>query len=136
MKELGLCVSEDDNLTVIPDLEQSYSNMLGHVENRSEFPTAYFADNDILAVGALRALKQIGKAVPDEISIIGMDDLILANVSDPPLTTLKIYKKLMGQLAVARLLQKMSEKDQSVQKVLVSAELIVRNSTSTFSPVK
>jgi DNA-binding LacI/PurR family transcriptional regulator len=132
MQELDLPINPYDTYNVIPDLEASYSMMLKYAEKRESFPTAFFADNDILAVGALRAFKQVGKSVPNDISIIGMDDLMLASISDPPLTTLKIHKKTMGRMAVSRLMDKIFQGDQTVLKILVDAELVVRKSTSVY----
>ncbi|MVB12922.1 HTH-type transcriptional repressor CytR [Caprobacter fermentans] len=129
MQEENLPVNSADTYYVQPDLDTSYEMLLKYAEDRRDFPTAFFADNDILAVGALRAFRQAGKRVPDDISVIGMDDLMLASISEPLLTTLKIHKKTMGKMAVSRLMDKIFEGDQTVLKVLVDAELVVRDST-------
>ena len=130
MQEAGLSVGAGDIYFVPPELEASYQALLRNAEGRDGFPTAFFADNDILAVGALRALRQAGKNVPGDISVIGMDDLMLASISEPLLTTLKIHKKTMGKMAVSRLMDKIFEGDSTVLKILVDAELVVRESTS------
>lgn len=129
MKELNLPVREMDTYYVQPDLETSYQTLLTYAKSRESFPTAFFADNDILAVGALRAFRQEGIRVPGDISVIGMDDLMLASISEPLLTTLKIHKKTMGKMAVSRLMDKIFEGDHTVLKILVDAELVIRDST-------
>jgi DNA-binding LacI/PurR family transcriptional regulator len=63
------------------------------------------------------------------LSIVGMDDLMLASISEPLLTTLKIHKKTMGKMAVSRLLDKIFQGDRTVLKILVDVELVVRKST-------
>ena len=63
-------------------------------------PTAYFADNDTIAIGAMRALKEYGYGIPEDVSIIGFDNISFRAISDPPLTTINVYKREMGGTAV------------------------------------
>lgn len=72
--------------------------------NRHAGLTAIFAANDIMAFGALRALMEMGLKVPDDVSVIGFDDLELASVITPPLTTIRQPKYEMGQAAAQILL--------------------------------
>lgn len=71
-------------------------------------PTAIFCGNDVLAVGALRRAREMGISVPDDVSVIGFDDIELAQVAYPPLTTVHVPHREMGQraaLALVALLQ-------------------------------
>src|SRR5262249_55884841 len=67
-------------------------------------PTAVFCRTDLLALGALRAARDMGLRVPEDLSIIGHDDLLIAELSDPPLTTVRLDTKQIGQAATEMLL--------------------------------
>ncbi|SEN75010.1 LacI family DNA-binding transcriptional regulator [Paenibacillus sp. OV219] len=95
-----------------------------------EGPTALFCCNDLLAIGALQAAKELGLRVPAEVSIIGFDNTILATVTDPALTTIAQPTDKLGQLAVDLIIGK-REPDQPVtsKRIVLEPELIVRQST-------
>jgi DNA-binding LacI/PurR family transcriptional regulator len=92
-------------------------------------PTAIFCYNDMTALGALKAIRTRGLSVPDDISLIGFDDLPLALYMDPPLTTVRQPKHEMGQLAMQVLLKLVSG-SHSQQNIKVNGELILRQSTA------
>jgi DNA-binding LacI/PurR family transcriptional regulator len=92
-------------------------------------PTAILAYNDLIAIGAMDAIKQRGLSIPRDISVIGFDDISLASEVNPPLTTVHVSKRTLGILAVQRLLQVINNKDAPVQKTLVPTRLVVRKST-------
>jgi len=91
-------------------------------------PTAVFCYNDMSALGALSAIRQHGLRVPEDISLVGFDDLFLASYTHPRLTTVRQPMRRMGMLAIESLLNLMSGLD-STNSVKVPAELIVREST-------
>jgi LacI family transcriptional regulator len=64
---------------------------------------AYFAENDLLAASAIRALQKCGFRVPDDVSVIGFDDVQICEMIDPPITTMHAFKERLGQLAVNQL---------------------------------
>jgi LacI family transcriptional regulator len=66
-------------------------------------PTAVFCGNDVLAVGALRCAQELGMSVPDQVSIIGFDDIELAQITTPPLTTIHVPHREMGRRAALAL---------------------------------
>lgn len=90
-------------------------------------PTAVFCYNDATAIGALAALKRRGQRVPDDISLIGFDDIAFASYVDPPLTTIHQAKDEMGRLAMRMLLDLLSGRQ--VSNVLLPGRLMVRGST-------
>ena len=93
-------------------------------------PTAIFCYNDMTALGALKAVRTRGLGVPEDISLVGFDDLPLALYMDPPLTTVRQPKHEMGRLATRVLLKLLSGSD-TEQNIKVSGELILRQSTAT-----
>ncbi|MCR9256717.1 MAG: LacI family DNA-binding transcriptional regulator [Alphaproteobacteria bacterium] len=102
MREAGLA---DDALTVV-ETRYSFENgrkALDALMSRSPRPTAVICGNDVLAVGAIQAARGLGLKVPEDLSITGFDDIELATVVDPPLTTVHVPHRRMGSRA-ARLL--------------------------------
>jgi LacI family transcriptional regulator len=92
-------------------------------------PTAIFALNDLMALGALRAAAEAGCSVPKDLAIVGYDDLELAQYTNPPLTTIAQPKKAIGVQAVHLLVDRMSDRDRSPSRLVLPPELIVRRST-------
>lgn len=90
--------------------------------------TAIFATNDSMAVGAIRAATEAGLNVPDDLAIVGFDDIEIASHADPPLTTMRVPKEEMGALAVRKIAEMIESGHERSVKTLVSAELIVRGS--------
>jgi LacI family transcriptional regulator/LacI family repressor for deo operon, udp, cdd, tsx, nupC, and nupG len=95
--------------------------------------TAAFCYNDMHAVGALLTCRQLGIAVPQQVSIVGFDGVELAQYVTPPLTTIHQPKLRLGQLAIEMLLKLMQEKP--VEDVTVSVQLIERRSSGPVPPV-
>jgi DNA-binding LacI/PurR family transcriptional regulator len=92
-------------------------------------PSAVFCYNDMSALGALRAIRLAGLRVPEDISLVGFDDLFVACYTQPPLTTLRQPMRRMGMLAIESLLNLMSGNGPA-NTIRVPAELIVRESTA------
>ena len=90
--------------------------------------TALAAFNDISALGAMTALREAGRKVPEDVSVIGFDDIEFASLAFPALTTIRQPMHEMGATAAELLLRKLA-KDESVQNVRVRPELILRSST-------
>lgn len=97
--------------------------------------SAIFACNDAMAIGAMRALRDAGYRVPEDISIVGFDDIILASYSNPPLTTIASPKYEAGRLAVQRLIERINGKHAGgARKFILETELILRESTAPHTP--
>ena len=93
--------------------------------------TALFAFNDVSAIGAIRALRESGLRVPDDVSVIGFDDVQSAAYQNPALTTVRQPLHTMGLLAAAQVLEEIQASPvRAVQQIVVSPELIVRESTA------
>src|SRR2546421_10619481 len=89
-------------------------------------PTAILAANDLMAVGALRGLGRAGLKVPKDVSVIGCDDISLAELTDPQLTTIMIPRTEIGTAAVEAVLQ---TKFAQSREIKISTQLMVRQST-------
>ena len=90
--------------------------------------SAIFAQNDRMAVGAIRALREAGLRVPDDVSIIGFDDIPLASYFDPPLTTLRQPMEELGRQAARLLVRTIQNADRLPEQVSIRARLVERAS--------
>lgn len=87
-----------------------------------------FVASDLMGVGALRALREIGRRVPDDVAIVGFDDAPLAAYADPPLTTIRQPIERLGQEMVRLLLHRLSEPHGEPKTIILPTELVVRSS--------
>jgi LacI family transcriptional regulator len=99
---------------------------------RTPRPSAVFVANDLMAIGALCAAHECGVAVPDELSLVGFDDIELARFACPPLTTVAQPKQRIAAMAVDMLLERIEGRRQDVRKVVLQPELRVRASTAPY----
>jgi DNA-binding LacI/PurR family transcriptional regulator len=97
--------------------------------------TALFAFNDVSAIGAIRALREAGLRVPQDVSVVGFDDVQSAAYQNPALTTVRQPLREMGVLAASQVLDQIgSSFSLPVQQIVVSPELVVRESTCARLP--
>jgi LacI family transcriptional regulator len=114
-----------------PSPEVGYSAMKSLLATGEKF-TAVFAFNDISAIGAIRALEEMGLRIPADVSVLGFDDIYAAAFHNPALTTIRQPLFEMGSLAARTLLQRLSDgRDAKIPEVLsVEPTLVVRSSTA------
>jgi len=92
--------------------------------------TAIFCANDFTAIGAMSALHELGLHVPDDVSMIGYDDIPVAALLSPPLTTMRIDRQELGTLAVRRLLERAAEPTRTPVRIEVAGKLVERQSVA------
>jgi len=109
-----------------PNLGYPFGKML--LEKKRPF-TALFAYNDISAIGAIRAFQESGLHVPNDISVVGFDDIPFAAFHHPSLTTVRQPLHKMGELAVEMLVARIEGKREWQQELAVQPDLAVREST-------
>lgn len=112
--------------TVGTTLNGAYHDMLSCLDKGIKLPTAIFADNDLLALGVMKALQERGHRIPEDVSIIGLDDLPFSEISSPRLTTMKVPNTEMGKIAVRRVVELIEKRDNIVTKTQVCARLVER----------
>jgi LacI family transcriptional regulator len=130
----------DDNLTFCEADDPLYGYRVVHELMRSDrCPTAIFAHNDTLAFGVYRALYEMGYKIPDDISVIGYDDLPSCEFMYPPLTSIGTSLKDLARLAVGLLMdriERLNARPSEValsaarQKISLTPKLVVRRSTA------
>ena len=94
--------------------------------------TALFAFNDISAIGSIRAFRQAGLHVPQDISVVGFDDIESAAYQNPALTTVRQPLRKMGRIAAETLLRRISRtRSDGASEVTVEPELVIRDTTTS-----
>lgn len=131
LADSGLKLDRKYTLQLEPTLEGAYQDMQRLLQSQPKLPGAFFADNDIIAFGAVKALKEAGYRIPEDISVIGFDDMPFCEMLEPPLTTMRVFKQRMGMMAVERLLKKIEKGTAEKIKVEVATELVERKSVLT-----
>jgi LacI family transcriptional regulator len=121
----------------LPLVESAYSfegGALAFDSIRQQAPDAsvIICGNDVLAIGVIRRAKQLGLSVPGDISVVGFDDIDLATLIEPALTTVHVPHRRMGQSA-AQLLLKLRDQHQQCQSIAIEPDIIVRESLAPIS---
>ena len=121
----------------MPSPELGYGVTHKLLASRAAF-TALFAFNDISAIGAIRALRENGYRVPEDISVVGFDDIQSAAFQNPGLTTVRQPLRRMGRLAAETVLRTITSpaSSRASRRIMVEPELVVRESTSTAAAKK
>lgn len=95
-----------------------------------EPPTAIFCHSDVMAIGAMQQAKRLGLRVPQDISIVGFDDIQFAEFCDPPLTTVSQPRYEIGRQAMLMLLELLKGKEVQAGSRLLDAKLVIRESAA------
>ncbi|WBW97374.1 LacI family DNA-binding transcriptional regulator [Oceanirhabdus sp. W0125-5] len=126
MKENGFLNS--NNIYIGRFTAEDGYNLMKEAIGKGELPTAFFVASDSMAIGVLRALYESKISVPEEVSIIGFNDIPTAKYLIPPLTTIKVYTEFMGRTAVELLVERINENREIAKKVVIPTEVVVRES--------
>ncbi|MFA9377783.1 MAG: LacI family DNA-binding transcriptional regulator [Lachnotalea sp.] len=128
MNKHGIEVENKYIFTINTTIDGAYKDMLEILKNQPELPTAFFADNDMIALGAMKALQESGYSIPEDVSIIGFDDIPFCEISSPRLTSLRVPKQEMGQIAVRRIMDMINNTSTVKIKTQVCTEFVERDS--------
>ena len=134
LSENGLLVAPVVNLGIASD--DAYGDMCAWLKTDPILPQSFFAENDVVAAAAIRAMNTFNISVPEQVSIIGFDDAPIAAMTTPPITTVKSFIDELGATAVHVILHHTSmPQNKPVTKALlqiyISMKLIKRESVST-----
>ncbi|WP_419095831.1 LacI family DNA-binding transcriptional regulator [Halalkalibacter suaedae] len=102
---------------------------------KDDLPTAFYAGNDPLAIGALRALQEENISVPDRVSIIGINDVSISKYIYPSLSTVRIETELMGETAIDLIIERLTNERKIPKKVYIGTKLVIRNSTKNLNSI-
>ena len=130
VQRFGLQFNPSGMFLIEPTLSGSYSGMKKYLEKGAHIPGFLFADNDTLAIGCMKALQEFGYKVPEDIKIVGFDDIYLSATCTPPLTTVHVQRTMIGRYAVLLLNDEITTHNPGNIKIRISSsDLIIRKST-------
>ena len=132
MKEAGLTVNPNWVMEGFFEPEDGYECM-NKILSQDNLPTAVFCCNDVMALGAISAIGEKGLRVPEDISIIGYDNIHASRFYSPPLTTVHQSKSRLGVQAVNLLFERINHKSDQKEKIEIHPELVVRKSVKKMS---
>jgi alanine racemase len=125
LKDHNLVINEKAQFNALYTEEAGYEAACQLIDSGEKFD-AICAASDLIAIGAMRALKEHNFTIPEQVAVVGFDDIAIASFTYPPLTTVKQDTKLAGELLVNTLLESIEGKATST--TLISPELVVRKS--------
>ena len=126
-------IDVDTNLIRTGGIEEGYNHISAIL--RTGKVTAFFVANDINALHGYKAIYDFNLKIPDDISIIGFDDILLAKISSPPLTTIRVYKEELGSIAVRNLVNLINNEIAQPVNTIVPIKLIERESVKKLLQV-
>lgn len=124
----GKHVSERRIATAISTEESGYQATKSLLANNISF-NALFGASDLIAIGAIRALQEVGLRVPQDVAVVGFDDIPVARFCTPPLSTVQQNTTIAGQMLVANLLNLISEAAVDLDKSILPPKLVLRQSS-------
>lgn len=113
-------------------VESGYYAMLNIIERTKHIPTAVFAGNDHMAIGAIKALKEKGFKLPKDVAVVGYDDIEFAKYVTPSLTTIRVNQYTMGKLAATMVIDLIEGHLNDYHKMTMDYEFILRDSTRSL----
>jgi len=122
-------ISLDESLISVGDIniEDGYKRTKQMLEKNLDF-TAIFAYNDMMAFGAMQAIKEKDLRIPEDIGLVGYDDIPFSSLITPPLTTIRLKKQELGTESVKLLLSRINGNRKITKKVMLGVELQIRES--------
>lgn len=126
----GATETKLDEAAATPSLQEGYRLFRKLLDAGHDLPTAIFAHNDLMALGALDALAEAGMRCPGDISVIGYDDVLHVDRVTPPLTTVRLHTHELGRLIGEMTVTAITSPDQPPVSLTLPPSLIVRESTA------
>ena len=124
----GLRLTEEQVWPVRPSISGAYEDMKALIQQRQRMPEAFFAANDLMAIGCMRAITEAGYRVPEDVSILGMDDTSVCLACTPQLSTIRVCRKELG-VTVVRTLLSLVERDMPCTiKTEIGVDVVMRDS--------
>ena len=130
MNSFGFDVSRQNMFSVDSTFDGAYQDMTRYLIEGTKLPTALFCSNDVIAFGVLKAFREKGIKVPEDISVVGFDDLPSAALLDPPLTSMAVSKQEIGSTAMRRLILRIRNPAMPHAKIVVGGTLNERESVA------
>lgn len=131
LREHGMSPSNSVIHELPPSIEGALSDMLEIIDRDASLAKCYFADNDLIAIGAMKALKLRGYRIPEDVAIVGFDNISESRIVEPSLTTIDIPRTFMGQTAARQLIHQITTPVPHTVKIEISTKLVKRFSVQS-----
>lgn len=128
IRAAGMSTAKSQVLHLTPSQEGAYEDMKRLLAAGERPVDCYFADNDLIAFGAVMALREAGYRVPENVAVVGFDDMPACEYMNPPLTTIMVPKLFMGETAAMRIIQLIEGTNPQPLKIEVATRLVRRKS--------
>lgn len=135
IRKHGMPTSKSIVHRLTPSQEGAYEDMKALIHSQEELATCYFADNDLIAAGAMRAFSEAGYRLPEDISVVGFDNLPLGEYMSPALTTIDVPKQYMGEVATERIMQMVEGERHFPVKIEIGTTLKKRKSVKDLKNI-
>ncbi|WP_299095057.1 LacI family DNA-binding transcriptional regulator [uncultured Metabacillus sp.] len=137
LSEHGLTIKKENVFSLSPTMISSQDGFIEKIRKQSySLPTALFCEADYMAISVIKSLSELGIRVPDDISIIGFDNIFESQVITPELTTIHVKKDRMAAMAVEKLINQIENNDLDRISMFIDTELVVRKSSTFNKKVK
>lgn len=128
MNKHGHKVNPEYTITLGTSMNDAYRDMVAYLQKKPKLPTAFFADNDMIALGAMKAMQEAGIRIPQEVSVVGFDDIPFSEITSPRLTTIRVPKHEMGQAAARRIIELIRKPTSAKLKIQICTSFVERDS--------
>ncbi|WP_462411441.1 LacI family DNA-binding transcriptional regulator [Neobacillus sp. Marseille-QA0830] len=130
LEEHNISVADHNLFSLSPTFVTKQEELIEKISSRIDsLPSALFCECDYMAISVIKSLSALGIKVPEDISVVGFDDILEAQVITPELTTIQVKKDRIASLAVRTLINQIEENDYDQIKLMVDTELIIRDSS-------
>ncbi|QBP42657.1 LacI family DNA-binding transcriptional regulator [Paenisporosarcina antarctica] len=130
--DLGFQLAEEDIFVLSPSIlsaqEQFQKQIKERIKNNKALPTALFCENDYLAISVIKSLNELGLRVPEDISVVGFDNISESVIISPELTTVHVEKEMMATKAVEQVIRLINNTGNVRLKTIVDTRLTIRKS--------
>jgi DNA-binding LacI/PurR family transcriptional regulator len=130
--DLGFQLEEEDIFVLSPSIlsaqEQFQKQIKERIKNKKALPTALFCENDYLAISVIKSLNELGLRVPEDISVVGFDNISESVIITPELTTVHVEKEMMATQAVEQVIRLINNTGNVRLKTIVDTRLTIRKS--------
>jgi len=124
----GMSTSKSIVHELTPSYEGAYADMKELLKRGEVLAKCYFADNDLIAAGAMKAIQEAGFRIPEDVAIVGFDNMPISQIIQPNLTTIHVPKHYMGTVALQRLFERIKIPALPVIKIEIAVTLVDRYS--------
>lgn len=133
MEKCGLPIEKRYFCGISATESEARQNVTSFLQENKNLPTAFFADNDVIAIYAMKVMQELGYRIPEDISIVGFDNMPVSEMLNPPLTSIHVAKQSLGKLAVNRLIDKITSDCEETVKIEIATKLIKRKSVKNLN---